>query len=173
MFSQKLITLIIAGLMVGYTAPLMALDIEVTDSDYYCSEGFTLVDPNDARAKNQELCALLGKWDIVRLEGGGSMSGQGYGCAVFDLDPRGLGGSLCVELDAYVEEGDSTCPGGYTLVTTAAARDNQDYVCSMLGKWWICRLANGGSISGPGYECTVFEEDTRHLGASVCRKTLR
>ncbi|MEM7160195.1 MAG: Kazal-type serine protease inhibitor [Myxococcota bacterium] len=63
--------------------------------DGTCSGDFSLVTPDEARARNGELCSLLGTWYIVRLADGGSMGGPGYGCVVIDDDPRVLGQSLC------------------------------------------------------------------------------
>ena len=60
------------------------------------------------------------------------------------------------------------CPGPH--VTPAEARANATQLCAQLDQWEIVRLANGGSMDGPGYQCKVRDHDTRELGASLCRR---
>lgn len=88
-------------------------------TDGVCSSGFDLITPAEARTREDELCAMLGPWYIVRLANGGSMSGPGYGCQVFDQDARGLGASLCTTDDGNGDNGwyylyDATGAGAYT-----------------------------------------------------------
>jgi hypothetical protein len=49
----------------------------------------------EAQQRQQELCQLLGRWDIARLANGGAMDGPGYGCQVREVDARALGNALC------------------------------------------------------------------------------
>jgi len=42
--------------------------------------------------------------------------------------------------------------------------------CAALHQWDIVRLVGMGSMSGPGYGCKTFEEDTRGMRASLCRQ---
>ena len=63
-----------------------------------CRPGFKLATPNQVRRSNSAACSKLGQWDIVRLAGGGSMDGPGYGCKVRLKDTRPLGHSLCVPM---------------------------------------------------------------------------
>lgn len=63
--------------------------------DVPCPSGFRYLTPDEARSRASQLCGTLGTWDIIRLAGGGSMDGPGYGCGIRDLDTRGLGNSLC------------------------------------------------------------------------------
>lgn len=58
-----------------------------------CATGFP-VSFEDASAHVDELCKLLGKWDVARI-GQGSMDGRGYGCKLRPQDDRQLGQSLC------------------------------------------------------------------------------
>jgi len=51
-------------------------------------------------------------------------------------------------------------------VAQAQARRNE--ICQQLGEWFIARLANGGSMDGPGYGCQIRSADTRSLGHTVC-----
>ena len=71
-------------------------DYNVVNTDNSCAPGFRLATPDEARQFNAEACRKLGAWDIIRLAGGGSIDGPGYGCGVRNNDTRGLGGSLCV-----------------------------------------------------------------------------
>jgi serine/threonine protein kinase len=61
-----------------------------------------------------------------------------------------------------------TCASGF--VTVAEARANAQRLCGLLEQWDIARLAGGGSMDGPGYQCKVREHDARELGVSLCRR---
>ena len=65
--------------------------------------------------------------------------------------------------------GDGTCEEGYTLATPQEVRAKPQS-CHALGIWYIARLASGGSIDGPGYNCKVRDKDDRKLGHSLCKK---
>jgi hypothetical protein len=71
------------------------LDFVKVIGDKPCPAGTALLSPRMARARKAELCNELGPWDIGRLDGGGSMSGSGYGCKIRDRDTRPLGHALC------------------------------------------------------------------------------
>ncbi|GAA6180886.1 hypothetical protein NBRC116594_23240 [Shimia sp. NS0008-38b] len=43
-------------------------------------------------------------------------------------------------------------------------------ICSHLATWDIARLAGGGSMGGPGYQCSTFQDDSRGMGAALCTK---
>ena len=82
--------------------------------------------------------------------------------------------SLCaasgqaLALDVEVVQGDGRCPAGRTLLDYAQATANEQEVCKVLGEWYIARLAGGGSMDGPGYECKIRRADERSLGHSLC-----
>ncbi|MBL8916849.1 MAG: serine/threonine protein kinase [Archangium sp.] len=61
-----------------------------------------------------------------------------------------------------------TCSRGF--VTVAEARAHAQRLCALLEQWDIARLAGGGSMDGPGYQCKVRERDPRDLGVSLCRR---
>lgn len=67
--------------------------------DSPCGPNQTLLTPEEASARSGEICDMLGMWDIVRLEGGGSMNGPGYGCIISTWDTQSLGHSLCKSLN--------------------------------------------------------------------------
>lgn len=66
-------------------------------------------------------------------------------------------------------DGDGHCPAGYAPLPAAEATAALDTVCPLLGQWHTARLADGGSIDGPGYGCAVRAEDPRPLGHTLCR----
>lgn len=66
----------------------------------------------------------------------------------------------------YVES--SQCPSNYQHVSAAKVNQNNDTYCQMIPQWGIVRLADGYSISGSGYKCTVLTNDTRPLNYSLC-----
>jgi hypothetical protein len=130
--------------------------------------GVSSVSYLNAKAHQAAACSVLGTWYVTRLGGGGSMSGPGYGCALFASDPRGMGASLCASFHYVEVPGDTSCTPGMRLITPDDARARSAQVCPLLGYWDIVRLAGTGSMSGPGYGCAVFDHDTRALGASLC-----
>lgn len=67
-----------------------------------------------------------------------------------------------------VFEGDGVCGAGYRLATYAEASGQRQAACAVLGEWYIARLAGGGSMDGPGYQCKTREKDDRKLGHSLC-----
>lgn len=67
--------------------------------DSPCGAGRTLITPQEARNLKGEMCSKLDAWDIVRLEGGGTMKGSGYGCTITDRDSQSVGHSLCKSLN--------------------------------------------------------------------------
>jgi hypothetical protein len=76
--------------------------------------------------------------------------------------------SPAIALDVIVSKG-RDCPARTTRVTYAEALANQSALCAMLGTWFIARLAEGGSIDGPGYKCRMRPHDPRVLGHSLCK----
>ncbi len=72
--------------------------------------------------------------------------------------------------DTVFEVRSETCPPGSTLVTFLEALDHRDTLSQKLGQWDIARLANGGSMDGPGYHSKIREEDKRPLGNALCKR---
>ncbi|WNG45147.1 hypothetical protein F0U60_14295 [Archangium minus] len=150
-------------------ASALADEVVAVTGDMPCPSGYTQVNPKEANANTNALCALLDPWDIARLENGGSMAGSGYGCTISISDNRNLGHSLCKKvLQFTVSPGDGSCPNTYTVASRLVARANQEAICNQLGTWDIARLLNMGSIEGPGYGCNVHASDSRTLGHTVC-----
>ena len=61
------------------------------------------------------------------------------------------------------------CPAGSVLLSFAEANANRDAACRVLQTWDIARLADGGSMDGPGYGCKTRPSDTRALGNALCK----
>jgi hypothetical protein len=136
--------------------------------DTACPSGYSLATPAEATANQAAVCGKLGTWDIVRLAGGGSMDGPGYGCGIRDADNRALGHTACVQLDFVKPLGDKPCPAGSGLISPQQARARQAELCGKLGSWDIARLEGGGSMDGSGYGCGIRDWDTRGLGHALC-----
>lgn len=96
---------------------------------------------------------------------------------------KALGLALCLALigmafnvqsaiaaPGFQEVSGETCPQGYIYVTVDEAVKNRSEICSTLTEWSIARLADGGSMDGPGYDCKVRGEDSRQLGNAVCKQ---
>ena len=62
-----------------------------------------------------------------------------------------------------------SCSQGYINVGINEALRNRAQLCNILGQWDIARLADGGSMDGPGYDCKIRGKDTRQLGNSLCK----
>jgi hypothetical protein len=81
--------------------------------------------------------------------------------ALFSMSPA-------MALDAVVVAG-KTCPANTTPVTYNEAVASQRELCQKMGQWFIARLAGGGSLDGPGYECRMRPNDGRDLGHILCK----
>jgi hypothetical protein len=106
----------------------------------------------------------------------------------FNLEPSRRGLGRCIQLallsgavtgalfaaspalafDAIVVAG-KACPANTTQVTYAEAQANQQELCHKMGEWYIARLAGGGSLDGPGYQCRMRPNDQRDLGHILCK----
>ena len=73
-------------------------------------------------------------------------------------------------LNVTVNAGDGVCPANANLLTYDEAAADTQAVCAKLGSWYIARLAGGGSMDGPGYNCKLRRQDTRKLGNSLCKQ---
>lgn len=73
-------------------------------------------------------------------------------------------------LNVTVDVGDGVCPTNANLLTYDEAKADTQNVCAKLGLWYIARLAGGGSMDGPGYNCKIRRQDTRKLGNSLCKQ---
>jgi len=152
------------------TTSALAGEVVRVTGDMPCPSGYVPASAQEARANVNAICGQLGTWDIVRLAGGGSIDGPGYGCGIRDNDSRGLGHSLCKKANQFtVSTGDGYCPSSYTVASPLVARANANAICGQLGTWYIARLSGMGSMDGPGYGCTIRDSDTRGLGHAVCK----
>ena len=68
-----------------------------------------------------------------------------------------------------IADGDGRCPVGYAPLPVDEATATAETLCPLLGQWHIARLADGGSMDGPGYGCGVRVSDARPLGHTLCR----
>ena len=73
-------------------------------------------------------------------------------------------------LNVTVTSGDGVCPSNANLLTYDEAKADSANICNKLGTWYIARLAGGGSMDGPGYQCKIRTQDTRKLGNSLCKQ---
>lgn len=65
-------------------------------------------------------------------------------------------------------KGDGVCPRGYVLASPNFARAHQNQACRALGRWYIARLAGGGTMRGWGYGCKIRNFERRGVGDSLC-----
>lgn len=144
-----------------------------------CPKGYRHATTEEA--KNACNAPGMKKWYIVRLRGGASLSGSGYGCVIKPRDTRKLGGALCVParkkprrarrkvvVRAFTKLGQK-CPKGWKFATKKMAKK----ACRAPGmkKWYIVRLRGAASLSGFGYNCAIKHRDTRKLGGALCYTT--
>ena len=74
--------------------------------------------------------------------------------------------------NTYTEvTGDGQCPYGTSLPGPSDMRTDTYDICGAMGTFDIARIANGGSISGRGYNCSVAGKDPRTLGNTICKST--
>lgn len=74
---------------------LSNLKIIHDSNEFRCGTGNSLLSAAEVKANVNTYCTLLGNWDIVRLQGGGSLSGLGYNCAILNENKASLAASLC------------------------------------------------------------------------------
>ncbi len=62
-----------------------------------------------------------------------------------------------------------SCPADSRMVGHDEAVAARHDICRILGAWSIARLAEGGSMDGPGYRCGIRDRDERDLGHILCK----
>jgi len=145
----------------------LAFEAKVVDSEI-CPPGSTYVTFEDTLEHRDYLCGLMGSWYIARIADQGSMDGPGYGCGSRKYDDRSLGNALCKPFKPFVVDGES-CPPGSTYVTYEDTVEHRDELCGLMGSWYIARIADQGSMDGPGYKCKSRPYDERSLGNALCK----
>ncbi|MCP3142786.1 hypothetical protein [Pyxidicoccus xibeiensis] len=142
-----------------------------SQGDNLCPTNAALMSPETAVARRTELCAYLGKWDIVRLTGGGSMVGYGAGCVIRQQDTQPMGWSLCepTGFPFTVVDGDGPCAPGTAELSPQEARARQSEICATLGRWDIQRLSGRGTMKGPGAGCVIKDWEPGLIGATLCK----
>ena len=137
-----------------------------------CPQGHSFVTKRIVKRRTDQVCAKLGRWFIARIAGGGSLSGRGYDCGFKKTDDRGLGHSLCtriVKVTGDLRQNPDVCPPGKVSASRGEVMRNPQTFCSQLDTWDIARIAGGGSLSGPGYNCDAKKTDPRPLGHRLCQ----
>lgn len=163
---SRLLTLALASVVFCAASPALADDVKVK-GDSPCPSGYSLATLEEA--ESGDVCSLLGTWDIVRLAGGGSIDGPGYGCGTRASDDRSLGHALCKTPTTFsVHSGDGHCDSPAQPVSYEVASAHATDACAPLGPWYIARLSDGGSMDGPGYGCGIRPLDERPVGHTLC-----
>lgn len=67
-----------------------------------------------------------------------------------------------------VNYGDFLCGKDTRLASVSFAQAHKSSLCNAMADWDVARLAGQASISGPGNNCLIRENDTRRLLKSVC-----
>jgi hypothetical protein len=145
-------------------------DVELQQGN--CSPGWDTVSFNEVNASTQQYCNMLGAGDVARIGFRGSLSGNNCALSEFNIT-SGITRSICVkrvinDVELVPVKG-NICGNGQVLVTEQEALVNQNAYCNILGDYDIVRLADGGSMDGPGYGCNIRYEDRRDLFGVLCR----
>jgi hypothetical protein len=117
--------------VMGFTHGAFADIIEASGES--CPSGYHHLTYNEAINDRAETCAIIGTWDIARLAGGSSISGNGYNCGIIENDTRSLGDAVCKNNTDTDEK-----PDYFTNLLLNAKGDNGD-----LSGWTV--LQNGGA----------------------------
>ncbi len=141
-----------------------------TAGDGACSSGTTVVTSDVAYSYKSDACKAIGSAASARIAGGGSMSNAAAGCKVTLKDSATQSVTLCDKITFTLVTGDNYCPTGMRLATLHETALFHSQACAALSgnQWYIARLAGNGSISGPGYQCAISDEDANKLGNSLC-----
>lgn len=161
--------LILPWLLTGVLASAQ-VTFSTTAGDGSCSSGTTMVTSDVAYSYKSEACKAIGSAASARIAGGGSMSNAAAGCKVTLKDSATQPVTICDKVTFTLVTGDNYCPSGMRLSTLHEAALFHSQACAALSgnQWYIARLAGNGSISGPGYQCAISEEDSNKLGNSLC-----
>ncbi len=138
--------------------------------DGSCPALTTIVSSDVAYTYKSEACKAIGTASSARIENGGSMSNAASGCKVRLKDSAPQSVTLCDKVAFTVTTSDNYCPAGMRLATVHEAVLFHSQACDALSgnKWYIVRLAGNGSMSGPGYQCVVSDNEPSKLGNSLC-----
>lgn len=104
------------------SSPAYAFDFRKV-SGQRCAAGEVMVTVAEASRNAQRICSRLGRWDIVRLAGGGSIDGSGYGCERRRSDTRALGHVLCRRADRPRASVPQPMPAGQRRTQATSCRD--------------------------------------------------
>jgi hypothetical protein len=119
--------------------------------------------------KNQNVVAL----DVKSDDGGqtlhGTMIYEGEGLIGFKGTRSSPSEVQDLEIVFFRVTGE-TCPIFSTLVTYKEAVENQALLSKKLDTWDIAKLADGGSMDGPGYNSKIREKDDRSFGHALCKR---
>ena len=121
------------------------------------------------------ICSTLNSWDIVALQGGGSIRGPSYSCAVAAFDDTSMGHIACVPL-AYVgpiitttvtivNAGENVCTSCQSLITKTEA--STYYTSIPVGT--TARIAGGSSVQRTSTSAfTIIDHDTVSRSSQIC-----
>ena len=155
--------------------PVQDVDAKYTrlsKNAYVCPSGYHYISYNDLSTNIDKICPLLSEWSINRIEGGGSVDGNGYDCRHRLNDPRGLEQAICVKTkitNVRIESG-SECSYGYDVISYREAAANYKQICSRLNGQAAVHVGYQGSIQAGDSGCKVTAWDDQTLNQVVCVK---
>jgi len=140
-----------------------------------CPANYIQATYEQALAYKDEICSALDQWDIVALQGGGSIRGPGYSCAITQTETTTMGHIACVPL-AYlgpittaivtiVNAGENVCSSCQSLITTAEA--STYYTSIPVGT--TAQIAGGSSVQRTSTSTfTIIDHDTVSRASQIC-----
>ena len=122
-----------------------------------------------------EICSTLGYWDIVSLQGGGSIRGRGYSCAITQTETAQMGHIACVPLSyigpvttatvTIVNAHENVCSSCQSLITNAEA--STYYSSIPVGT--TAQIAGGSSVQRTSTSTfTIIDHDTTSRSSQIC-----
>jgi len=137
-----------------------------------CPANYIQATYGQALTYRSQICSAIGTWDIVALQGGGSIRGSGYGCAVTQTETAGMGDIACVPLSyitpatiTVVNADENVCSSCQSLITSAEA--STYYTSIPIGT--TARIAGGSSIERTStWGFTVISHDTVSRSSQIC-----
>lgn len=141
---------------------------------YACPSGYHYISYNDLNTNINMICPLLSEWSISRIQGGGSVDGNGYGCKDRLNDPRNLAQAVCIKTkitSVRIEDG-KDCSSGYDVILYREAAANYKQICSHIGAQQTLRIGYQGSIQGGSCQVNAWSDQSLSKVLCVKRKIL-
>lgn len=161
---------------------LCVLSATMEPTEGFCPRGGRLVTIDEAYQKCREIGPLLGKWEIARLDGGGSISGKGYqpDCLhrifvgenkIEKNDNRKLKCSIYKKPKFIISSINDKCPAGYDIADENTVQLYFGLALNVMKSQGAALLANGYTFQEDGAIQPSDRKGWQRSNKQICVKT--